>query len=222
MQVVELPLMGLKLIQLRVFRDDRGFFMERFQCDKFQELGLPTTFAQDNHSRSCPGVLRGLHFQQNPDQGKLVGVVRGRIWDVVVDIRPHSPTLGQHYSVELSDENGYLLWIPGGFAHGFCVLGDQPADVFYKADVPFQPASEGGIFWADRDLSIPWPVTPSRMSARDRGLPGFKNFLLAQRNSSSLAWTPLPDPASKSGWSVPSRAAFAAPTIQSSSTPSSI
>src|SRR3954471_1102236 len=105
--------------QLTLLHDDRGFFAEGFRADRMMALGLPAHFAQDNHSRSAPGVLRGLHYQRDPWQGKLVGVVRGRIWDVVVDVRPDSATFGRSYGVELSDMNGRLLWIPAGFAHGF-------------------------------------------------------------------------------------------------------
>src|SRR3954447_7072948 len=122
MKVTRLDLPGLMLIELDVFEDERGFFVARFEAGQFREHGLPTQFAQDNHSRSKPGVVRGLHFQHTPPQGKLVGVMRGRIYDVAVDIRPDSPTYGQHVSVELTDLNGKMLWIPAGFAHGFCVL----------------------------------------------------------------------------------------------------
>ena len=132
--VTPLGLVGVRLIELKVWGDERGFFGERFQAAAFEAHGLPTTFAQDNHSRSAPGVLRGLHYQKDPEQGKLVGVIRGRVWDVVVDIRPESPRFGQHVGIELSDMNGRLVWIPPGYAHGFCVLGDEPADILYKVD----------------------------------------------------------------------------------------
>src|ERR1700751_308489 len=121
MKFTPLEIPGLILVELKVHGDSRGFFVERFRDDLFGEAGLPTHFAQDNHSRSAPGVLRGLHYQVDPPQGKLVGCVGGRIWDVAVDIRVDSPTFGKSYGVELSDENGRLLWVPSGFAHGFCV-----------------------------------------------------------------------------------------------------
>ncbi|MFN7684779.1 MAG: dTDP-4-dehydrorhamnose 3,5-epimerase [Oligoflexia bacterium] len=168
--VSETGLDGLKLIQLAVHGDERGFFVERFQAERFREHGLPAHFVQDNHSRSAPGVLRGLHFQTNPAQGKLVGCVRGRIWDVAVDIRQSSPTFGQHFGVELSDMNGKLLWIPAGFAHGFCVLGDAPADVLYKVDAFYNPATEGGIRWNDPKLGIQWPIASPTVSSRDAAL----------------------------------------------------
>ncbi len=157
MQVIDTPLAGVRMVELDVYGDSRGFFVERFNQQKFAEAGLPTSFAQDNHSRSAPGVLRGLHFQPNPPQGKLVGCVHGRIWDVAVDIRPASPTYGQYFGTELSCENGKLLWIPPGFAHGFCVLGDQPADVFYKCTALYNPKGEMGIAWNDKDFAVKWP-----------------------------------------------------------------
>jgi dTDP-4-dehydrorhamnose 3,5-epimerase len=175
-----LDVKGLLLIELPMWRDERGFFVERFHATGFQALGLPAAFVQDNHSRSLPGVLRGLHYQNGPPQGKLVGVTRGRIWDVSVDIRPDSPTFGRSVGIELSDENGRLLWIPGGFAHGFCVLGQEPADVLYKVDTPYNPAREGGIFWGDADLAIQWPVDRPIVSARDEALPAFSALGVAR------------------------------------------
>lgn len=148
--------------------DNRGFFVERYHAADFAKAGLPGSFAQDNHSRSAPGVLRGLHYQHSPAQGKLVGVVRGRVWDVAVDIRPHSPTFGQHYGVELSDENGLLLWMPAGFAHGFCVLGNETADMFYKVDAYYNQQGEGGIRYDDKELNIPWPAKSPVISDRDK------------------------------------------------------
>jgi dTDP-4-dehydrorhamnose 3,5-epimerase len=131
---------------------------------------------QDNHSLSKPGVLRGLHFQTQPSQGKLVGCSRGRIWDVAVDLRPHSQSYGKWYSAELSAENGRLLWIPSGFAHGFCVLGDEPADVQYKVDAFYNPKMEFGIRWDDPDLQIPWPIKNPIVSERDSALPSFADY----------------------------------------------
>lgn len=177
MKVTDLPLQGLKLIELRLHSDERGFFVERFNREKLRGSGLPEEFAQDNHSRSLPGVLRGLHFQARPAQGKLVGVTRGRIWDVAVDLRRDSATFGKHYAVELSDSNGKLLWIPPGFAHGFCVLGDEPADVLYKVDTPYSSESEGGILWSDPDLDIRWPIDQPIVSKRDADLPSFAAYL---------------------------------------------
>lgn len=170
-QVRPLEIEGLLLIELSIHRDERGFFVERFRKDAFREAGLPYEFVQDNHSRSLPGVLRGLHFQTQPAQGKLIGVTRGRIWDVCVDLRKNSPSYGKHVGVELSDVNGLLLWVPAGFAHGFCVLGDTPADLLYKVDAPYSPKTEGGIHWSDPDLAIQWPLSNPMVSPRDQGLP---------------------------------------------------
>jgi dTDP-4-dehydrorhamnose 3,5-epimerase len=176
MKCEPLELKGLLLVQLALHGDARGFFVERYQEAKYRQHGLPTRFIQDNHSRSAPGVLRGLHYQADPAQGKLVGVVRGRIWDVVVDVRPDSSTFGRHYGVELSDINGRLLWIPPGFAHGFAVLGDEPADVLYKVDATYNPAGEGGIRWDDAELAVPWPVQNPTVSSRDKALGSFAEY----------------------------------------------
>ena len=174
--VKDLRISGLKLIQLKTFADERGFFTERYQLDRFAEYGLPKTFIQDNHSRSKPGVIRGLHYQHSPAQGKLVGVIRGRIWDVAVDLRHQSPTYGKWEAVELSDENGCLLWIPAGFAHGFCVLGDGPADVIYKVDGAYAPKNEGGVHYGDPTLKITWPVQETIVSNKDEVLPSFLEY----------------------------------------------
>lgn len=170
MQAISCPIEGLLLIELKVHGDSRGFFVERFNAGKFDELGMPTNFAQVNHSRSAPGVLRGLHYQHGPSQGKLVGVTSGKVWDVAVDIRPDSPTFGHYYGVELSDTNGLLFWIPPGFAHGFCVLGDEPADMLYMVTEPYNPEGEGGIMYNDEGIGIHWPITEPTISARDTNL----------------------------------------------------
>jgi dTDP-4-dehydrorhamnose 3,5-epimerase len=185
MRATRLELDGLILVELDIRGDERGFFAERFKHSAFRELGLPSDFRQDNHSRSALGVLRGLHYQADPPQGKLVGVIRGRIWDVVVDIRPHSPTFGRSHHLELSDMNGRMLWVPPGFAHGFCVIGDEPADVYYKVDEDYNPATEGGIIWSDPQLAIPWPVSAPITSTRDGALPGF-----AEYRARPVTWRP--------------------------------
>lgn len=176
MIVTDLPLEGLRLIELTVHGDARGFFVERYREDVFARHGLPIEFAQENHSRSAPGVLRGLHYQVEPAQGKLVGVARGRIWDVAVDVRPTSSTYGRSYGVEISDVNGFLLWIPAGFAHGFCVIGDEPADVLYKVDGLYNPSTEGGIRYDDPELGVEWPIASPLVSERDRSLPSFAEY----------------------------------------------
>lgn len=176
MKVKPLNIEGLLLVELSVNGDVRGFFTERFKRSVFTELGLPTDFVQDNHSRSAPGVLRGLHYQVLPSQGKLVGVTRGKIWDVAVDIRPGSATYGQSFGVELSDMNGRLLWMPAGFAHGFCVLGNESADVLYKVDAEYNPSTENGILWSDPELAIRWPLSNPGLSERDSNLPSFQDY----------------------------------------------
>jgi dTDP-4-dehydrorhamnose 3,5-epimerase len=168
----EIP--GLLRIELKAYPDDRGFFQERFRASNFREMGLPE-FVQENHSRSLPGVVRGLHFQFDPAQGKLVGVLRGRIFDVAVDLRPGSVTFGKWAGFELRDDPAELLWVPAGFAHGFCVLGAEPADVVYKVDAYWAPANESGIVWNDPELGIPWPVKNPVVSPKDAALPSFKD-----------------------------------------------
>ena len=183
MKVTRLDIGDVLLIELDVFGDERGFFVARYHAEQFREHGLPAAFVQDNHSRSRPAVMRALHFQHTPPQGKLVGVTRGRIWDVAVDIRADSPTFGQHVSAELSDANGCLLWIPPGFAHGFCVLGDEPADVLYKVDAPYNAPGESGIAWNDPELAVNWPIQDPITSVRDRALPSFADY-----RANPIAW----------------------------------
>lgn len=178
MKVEPLSLNGLLLLRLDVHADERGFFIERYNESRFGAFGLPSFF-QDNHSRSVPRTVRGLHYQVRPAQGKLVGVIRGTIWDVVVDIRPQSATYGQSLSLELNDADGYLLWVPPGFAHGFCVLGSEPADLLYKVDCGYEPATEGGIVWSDPELAIQWPVSDPIVSDKDRQLPTFDRYRAA-------------------------------------------
>jgi dTDP-4-dehydrorhamnose 3,5-epimerase len=176
MQVDDLPLSGLKLITLKMHGDERGFFVERYHRERFAQAGITEHFVQDNHSRSAPKILRGLHYQFDKPQGKLVGASMGRIWDVAVDIRHNSPTYGQSYGVELSDMNAKLLWIPAGFAHGFCVLGEQPADVYYKCTAMYNPTGEGGIRFDDVDLNIDWPVQNPIISERDKVQQSFAEY----------------------------------------------
>ena len=175
MKCTALELEGLLLIELDVHGDSRGFFVERFHKDKFKELNIPIDIFQINHSRSAANTLRGLHYQTNPDQGKLIGVSSGKIWDVAVDIRKDSPSYGKHFGVELTDTNGKLLWVPAGFAHGFCSLEDK-TDVLYYVDSPYTPENEGGIMWDDPNLNIPWPVKNPNTSKRDQGLFKWEEF----------------------------------------------
>lgn len=176
MKVTQVELEGLCVVELKIFGDSRGFFVERFNQKNYEAAGLPRNFVQDNHSRSAPKVLRGLHYQVEPAQGKLVGVARGSIWDIAVDIRKNSPTFGKSFGIELSDMNGRLLWVPPGFAHGFCVLGEEPADVFYKVTEFYSPQTEGGILWDDPELNIKWPISQPVISKRDQELVSFAEY----------------------------------------------
>jgi dTDP-4-dehydrorhamnose 3,5-epimerase len=176
LKIENLGIDGVKLIHLDRHNDERGFFVEAFNQERFKEEGLPFHFVQDNHSRSHPGILRGLHYQLKPGQGKLVRVIRGTIWDVVVDMRTPSPTFGKHVSVVLNGDDSSLLWVPSGLAHGFYVLGDEPADVCYKVDSEYCAKTESGILWSDLDLKINWPNLNPVLSEKDKKLPTFAEY----------------------------------------------
>jgi len=163
------------LIEPRVFEDERGFFMETYKVPDFVATGIKGNFVQENHSRSTKGVLRGLHYQNPPfAQGKLVRVIRGKIFDLAADIRKGSPTWGKWVGVILSEKNKHILYVPEGFAHGFCVLS-QTAEVIYKTTAVYSPESEAGIIWNDRDLNIEWPVDEPILSEKDAKWPTLKN-----------------------------------------------
>lgn len=167
MQIGHPPLSGLIQIEPRVLADARGFFLETFQSQRYAEAGLPLLWVQDNVSRSRRGTIRGLHYQLLQPQGKLVFVTRGAIWDVAVDLRRSSPTFGQWYGVELNEENHRQLYIPPGFAHGFCALSEF-ADVFYKCTTGYAPGDERTLLWNDPALGITWPdITPRWLSPKD-------------------------------------------------------
>ena len=172
MSVDRLPtrLDGLALLSPRVHADERGFFVETYSRASYREAGVDVEFVQDNHSRSARAALRGLHYQRRPGQAKLVRAARGRIWDVAVDIRPGSPTFGQWEAFELDDISHRQLFVPVGFAHGFCVLSDV-ADVTYKVSSPYDGAEERGIAWDDPDIGIAWPIDEPILSTRDRSNP---------------------------------------------------
>jgi dTDP-4-dehydrorhamnose 3,5-epimerase len=168
----ELP--GVLVIEPRLFRDDRGFFYESFNADAFArhaEEGLPTRFVQDNHSRSTEHVLRGLHYQLQRPQGKLVTCVRGTIFDVAVDIRVGSPTFGRWTGVTLDGDAPRYLWIPAGFAHGFCTLSPV-ADVIYKCTALYDAGDEHGVLWSDDAVGISWPVRDPILSPKDQRYAG--------------------------------------------------
>jgi dTDP-4-dehydrorhamnose 3,5-epimerase len=160
---------GVVLVEPRVFRDERGFFTETFSTRELEGSGIPEEFAQDNHSRSSRGVLRGLHYQIQSPQGKLVHVARGRIFDVAVDIRVGSPHFGRWFGATLDDENLASLWIPPGFAHGFCVISDV-ADVIYKCTTLYEASDDRGVRWDDAAIGIEWPVREPLVSSKDAGL----------------------------------------------------
>lgn len=167
MRVEETPLPGMLLIEPRVFSDERGFFLESFNEERFRKHGLPGHFRQDNHSRSAKGVLRGLHYQVRSPQGKLVTVINGSIFDVAVDIRRDSPTFGRWHGVILTSDQPRYAWIPPGFAHGLLVLSEV-ADVVYKCTELYRPDDESGIMWNDPALGIEWPTTRPLLSEKDR------------------------------------------------------
>ncbi|POW86552.1 dTDP-4-dehydrorhamnose 3,5-epimerase [Serratia marcescens] len=167
MKVIETQVEGVKLIEPKVFGDQRGFFLETFQKSRYQELlGIDAEFVQDNHSRSARGVLRGLHFQTAKPQGKLVRVVRGEVYDVVVDIRPESPTFKKWVGVYLSEENKNQLWVPSGLAHGFVVVSDS-ADFEYKCTDYYDPSNEGCLLWNDPEVGVEWPISEPLLSPKD-------------------------------------------------------
>lgn len=170
MKKIQTNLPGVLIIEPTVFPDQRGFFMESYHRDKFQELGIKSTFVQDNQSRSRCGVLRGLHFQLKSPQAKLCRVTRGAVLDVAMDIRVGSPTFGQWVSVLLSDENHRMIFVPRGFAHGFHVLSEE-ADFHYKCDGFYDPQDQGGIMWNDSKIAIDWQIPQGEtplINARDK------------------------------------------------------
>ncbi|MEQ9462155.1 MAG: dTDP-4-dehydrorhamnose 3,5-epimerase [Haliea sp.] len=173
------PLAGVYLLQPKVFGDERGFFLESWNAETFRAAGFDLEFVQDNHSRSAHGILRGLHFQTEQPQGKLVRVTSGAVFDVAVDLRRSSPTLGQWYGAELSAANHRMLWVPPGFAHGFYVLTGH-ADFQYKCTEYYHPASEVSLAWDDPTVGIAWP------------LPAGDQPRLSAKDAAGLAWADLP------------------------------
>lgn len=175
MQVAEKSLLGLKVISLQIFRDERGFFYESYRLSRYREMGIDVPFVQENVSVSRKGTVRALHFQSHPGQAKLVSCPVGKIWDVAVDLRPDSPTFMQWEAVELSEENHWQFFIPVGFAHGFCALSET-ALVHYKVSAPYDPATECSIRWNDPDLNIHWPIKDPLLSPRDQISPFFQEI----------------------------------------------
>jgi dTDP-4-dehydrorhamnose 3,5-epimerase len=181
-KVTQTPLAGVLVLEPKVFGDARGFFFESFNQRDFNvATGLNETFVQDNHSKSSKGVLRGLHYQTQHAQGKLVRVTQGAVFDVAVDIRKGSPTFGQWFGVELSDQNKKQIWIPAGLAHGFLVTSES-AEFLYKTTDYYHPECERSILWSDPDMAIHWPLqlldTAPLLSAKDAQAPTLKESLL--------------------------------------------
>lgn len=167
MEVVAQPFPGILVMEPKCFADERGFFLESFERERYRTLGITEEFVQDNHSRSVGGVLRGMHFTKRKPQSQILTVMRGKIFDVVVDIRKGSPTFGQWFGAELSDAGPRQIYMAHGFAHGFCVLSDV-ADLHYKVSQRYDPSDEGGLVWNDEQVGINWPLFNPIVSDRDR------------------------------------------------------
>lgn len=188
MNIIRSALSGVLTIEPKVFGDHRGFFMETYQQERYGDyLGSDIRFVQDNHSRSSKGVLRGLHFQKTKPQGKLVRVVTGEVYDVAVDINPHSSTYGQYEGVILSEDNKRQFWVPPGYAHGFLVLSET-ADFEYKCTDYYDPDDEGGVLWNDPAINIAWPLHEVLLSEKDQKLPLLKDL---PANNTPLSDKPL-------------------------------
>jgi dTDP-4-dehydrorhamnose 3,5-epimerase len=175
MNIKETGLAGLKLIEPRYFRDERGYFLETFARPRYRDAGIADDFVQENHSRSNKGILRGLHFQVRRPQAQLVTVMRGRVFDVAVDLRSSSKTFGQWFGAELSDDGICQMYMAPGFAHGFCVLSDV-ADLHYMVSRIYDHSDEGGLLWNDPDIGIRWPVEAPVVSARDAVYPTLREL----------------------------------------------
>lgn len=175
MEVMKTGLSGVLVIEPKVFGDSRGFFLETWQQERYAQYGIPAAFVQDNLSFSKKGVLRGLHFQNPEQQGKLVSVIAGEVYDVVVDVRTGSPDFGKWTGVFLSGENHRQFWIPEGFAHGFCVVSET-AFFSYKCTAAYSPETECGIAWNDPDIGIEWPIQTPALSKKDALYPRLRDI----------------------------------------------
>ncbi|NQW42935.1 MAG: dTDP-4-dehydrorhamnose 3,5-epimerase [Bacteroidetes bacterium] len=177
MEIIETGIKDLLLLKPKVFKDERGYFYESYNTALFKTIGIDSNFIQDNQSLSNKNILRGLHFQAPPfAQGKLVRVIKGAVLDVALDIRKNSTTYGQHFSVELTEENFLMLWIPQGFAHGFATLQDQT--IFsYKCTEMYHPETEGGLLWNDREIGINWNIDNPILSEKDKKFEPFSLFV---------------------------------------------
>lgn len=170
MNVIPSSLSGVLVVEPKVFADERGFFLETYNLARFQAAGIPQLFVQDNLSRSRRGVLRGLHYQEPNPQGKLLRCTRGALWDVAVDIRVGSPQFGRWHGLELSEENKRMLWIPAGFAHGFCALTDE-VELSYKCTALYDASADRSIRWDDPEIGIEWPLRDPILSPKDASAP---------------------------------------------------
>lgn len=179
-RVIETALAGVLLVEPTIYRDQRGFFVETFHAPRYAAAGITDPFVQDNHSRSVKHTLRGLHWQIDEPQAKLVRVIEGEIFDVAVDVRPESPNFGKWAGAVLSADNFLQCYIPSGFAHGFCVLSDF-AQVEYKCTAVYNRSGERGLAWNDPDVGIAWPVETPLLSARDQQHPTLRELRLAHR-----------------------------------------
>ena len=171
------PLNGLLIIEPKFFQDERGFFLETYQAEYYHEAGIVDIFVQDNQSRSIKGVLRGMHFQVKHPQAQIVTVMRGRVFDVSVDLRPTSPTFSKWFGLELHDAGPRQIYMAPGFAHGFCVLSDW-ADLHYKVSRKYDAHDEGGLHWNDLDVGIEWPIDNPIITARDANYPKLKELIV--------------------------------------------
>jgi dTDP-4-dehydrorhamnose 3,5-epimerase len=175
MRVEQTPIPGVLVIEPRCFRDQRGFFLESFQAQRYRAIGIADDFVQDNHSRSAQGVLRGLHFQLKHPQAQIVTVMRGRIFDVTVDLRRGSATFARWFGIELGEEGPRQIYMAPGFAHGFYVISDN-ADLHYKVSRFYDQTDEGGLIWNDTEVGIAWPVEKPIMSNRDAAYPRLRDL----------------------------------------------
>ena len=175
MNITRTPMEGLLLIEPLCFQDERGFFLESYERERYQSLGIMENFVQDNYSRSASNVLRGLHYTKEKPQAQILTVMRGKIFDVVVDIRKDSATFGKWFGMELSDEGIRQIYMPHGFAHGFCVLSEH-ADLHYKVSERYDSNDEGGLAWNDSDVGIQWPIDVPRVSSRDAAHPRLRDL----------------------------------------------
>lgn len=175
MNVIQTEIPGALIIEPKVFGDARGFFLETFQAQRYRDAGIRESFVQDNHSRSARGVLRGLHFQKQHPQGKLVSVTRGEVFDVAVDLRKDSPAFGRWVGVALTEDNHRQFYVPPGCAHGFCVVSEF-ADFQYKCTDYYHPQDEGALIWNDPDIGIRWPLENPVLSAKDAAAPRLRDL----------------------------------------------